>query len=169
MTKKVLDHCVCECKHREYILKEDGSNATEFFKGDTFDLNGDAFRNYAGYPRNEIAVINEQESVAVAQAMFERLQVLPDDSKLPENVSDADLKLGLRSRYCQTPSEQIAWTEEMLRVRDERIAAKRDKAAKAAAEQKAKEERDALWNSLTPEEREQIMKKKRDKELDTLV
>lgn len=169
MTKKVLDHCVCECKHREYILKEDGSNASEFFKGDTLELNDESFRNYGGYPRNEIAVINEQQSVSVAQAMFEHIQVLPDDSKLPENVSDADLKLSMRSRYCQTPSEQIAWTEEMLRVRDERLAEKRNKAKIVADEQKAKDEREALWNSLTPEEREQIMKKKRDKELETLV
>lgn len=167
--KKVLDHCVNTCKHRKYALKADGSNADEFYKADVLELIGKEFRNYGGYPRNEIAVINEQQSIEVAKALFERLQQLPDDSKLEKDVSDADLKLQLKSRYCQTPSEQIAHNEEMLRIRDERLQtnAARKAADSAIAREKAK--KDALWNSLTEEERASIMAKRRQKELDSLV
>lgn len=166
---RVLDHCVNDCKHRTYELKEDGSNSSEFYKPDMLELDGPEFKNFGGYPRNEVAIINEQQSVQVMNALADRLAVVPDDTKLESNVSDAELRLSLRSRYAQTPSEQIAYTEEMLRLRDERLASKRDKAEKAAAAKKLQDEKDELFASLTNEERQELIRKKREKQIDSLL
>ena len=68
MNAKCIDVCVNECVHRKEVLSSDGSNSGKFYKADTLALDGEEFRNYGGYPRNEIAIINEQNSIDVAKA-----------------------------------------------------------------------------------------------------
>ena len=169
MNVKCLDVCVAEVNHDIPILKEDGSNGNEFFCGDVLNLSGDEFKNYGGWPRNELAIINEQQSEAVAQALCDRLYQFKDDGTFEKNVSDSELRLALKSRYCQTPSEQIARNERILEIRDERAAEKFRLAQERAERLRKDKERDDLWNSLNSEEKEALLKKKREKEVETLI
>lgn len=169
MNVKCLDKCMVEVDHSIPVIASDGKNASDFYRPDVIPVEGDEFRNYGGYPRNELAIINEQQSIVVAQALADKIVTLPDDTKLEKDVSDVDLRLSLRSRYCQTPSEQIAHHERMLELRDARnaeIAAARAKKVELARIEKEKSD---LWNTLTQEERDNVLAAKRKKELDSLV
>lgn len=169
MNAKCIDVCVNKIVHRKEVLASDGSNAEKFYKADMLALDGDEFRNYGGYPRNEIAIINEQNSIDVAKAMVEKMVVLNDDSMPESKISDADLRLGLKSRYQQTISETIDFNEKLLKIRDERIAEARKAAILKHEKALIEGKKEALWNSLTAEEKEYIVKKRREKELETLI
>lgn len=169
MNVKCLDKCLVEVDHSIPVIASDGKNASDFYRPDVIPVEGDEFRNYGGYPRNELAIINEQQNLVVAQALCDKLVSIPDDTKTEKQVSDVDLRLSLRSRYCQTPSEQQAHYERLLEERDARnarIAADRAKKAELA---KIEKEKADLWNSLTQEERDKVLAAKRQKELDSLV
>lgn len=164
-----IDKCVNVIKHDVPVLDVDGKNSSAFYCGDVLHLTGDEFKNYGGWQRNELAIINEQNSEAVAQALCDKLYQLHDDGVLESDVSDTELRLHLKPRWCQTPSEQIAFNERMLEIRDSRIEAKRKAAAERAEADRIVAEKDALWNSLSAEEKETLLKKKREKEVESLI
>lgn len=90
-------------------LAKDGSNKHDFYIPDVIGNHRFA-QNYGGYPRSDIAEINAQNDLSIAKAMLESLG---DYSSAESNqgVSDAQILLGLQSRYCQAPSEMIRHIE----------------------------------------------------------
>lgn len=101
-------------------LAKDGSNKDDFYcPCGTLDTKSFA-RNYGGYPRSDLAIINEQTDLNVAKAMLSNLVQIPDGKPNPQ--SDAEQILSLRSKYCQSIDEQVKYTERMLTLRDEKIA-----------------------------------------------
>lgn len=116
-------------------LKEDGSNAVDFFCADV--VAGKSFaQNYGGYPRSEIAEINDQENVALQMAMLKSLQAFPEDNA-NAGKTDAEIALSHRSRYQQTATEMQSWINGQLQIRDARRAAAYQAAAAQAAAKKA--------------------------------
>lgn len=97
-------------------LDADGKNKQDFFVPDIIGDKRFAL-NYGGYPRSDIAIINEQQNFALAKAMFEQLADYGSNSS-DSGVSDAELLLGLRSKYCQSASEQIRYFENEISRRD---------------------------------------------------
>lgn len=115
------------------VLKEDGKNASAFYG--TYALCANDFaRNYGGYPRSDIALINDQQNIQVAQAMLDKLPNIHVNGSL----DDVSAKAALTSKYMQCPSEIIPYIE---RVASERLEkAERIRQAKedaAASEKKA--------------------------------
>lgn len=113
------------------VLADDGHNRSMFYA--VSDLTKDGFaRNFGGYPRSDIAIINEQQNMSVARAMLESL---PDyhfaDS--PNIGSDVDIMNSVRSKYMQSPSEILPFIEKEIEKRDARILKEREAAAAAAA------------------------------------
>lgn len=95
-------------------LDKDGSNKADFFLPDVIGSRK-FVRNFAGYPRSDIAIINEQTNQKVAEAL---LNDLVDYSSPNSARSDTDFQLSLRSKYCQTPSEMIRYFDGELARRD---------------------------------------------------
>ena len=97
-------------------LLADGSNAKDFFAVDSVSDKKFA-QNYGGYPRSDIAEINEQSNVMIQAEMLSRLQQLPT-SDSNSGLTDQEIMLQHRSKYCQTAGEQISWLEEQITRRD---------------------------------------------------
>lgn len=167
MNVKCIDKCVNKIVHRKIKVTEDNQN--DFYKADFLGKTGKEFRNYGGYPRNPIAIINEQQNLEVANALMQQITILPDDTKIESKVSDSDLKMMMRSRYAQTPSEQIAHIENVLKVRDDRIAAERQRVERVKAARQAEREREELYRSLNSDELASLNAKKREREIDKLL
>lgn len=98
------------------VLSSDGSNKKDFFIPDVIG-NKRFAQNYGGYPRSDIAVINEQNDLAVAKGLLESLQDYSQPD-VNQGRSDAELLLALQSKYCQTPSEQISYFANEIARRD---------------------------------------------------
>lgn len=96
------------------VLKKDGSNRNDFYLPDVLGSKKFA-QNYGGYPRSDIALIEEQTNLKVAKAMLEDLV---DYSSANSSQSDTDFQLSLRSKYCQTPSEMVEYFENEIGRRD---------------------------------------------------
>lgn len=94
-------------------LDKDGSNKADFFLPDVIGSRK-FVRNFAGYPRSDIAIINEQTNQKVAEALLNDLVDYSSNSV----HSDTDFQLSLRSKYCQTPSEMIRYFDGELARRD---------------------------------------------------
>lgn len=103
-------------------LSKDSKNVNAFYMSSAPLELKDFMLNYGGYPRNEIAMINEQENEVVAQQMLARLTVLPEGDNPNVGLSDAEIMLSHRSKYCQTSSEQIEFIDSLLERRNSRIA-----------------------------------------------
>lgn len=100
-------------------LKDDGSNKNDFFVCDVLGPQRFA-QNYGGYPRSDIALINEQNDLRLAEQTLARLQQFPD---VPQSAkTDVEILLSHRSKYCQTASENIRYYEQEIN----RLAAKRE-------------------------------------------
>lgn len=150
-------------------LKVDGFNKSAYYAADIVNKDDDCFKNYGGYPRSELAIINEQQSLDIAKMQLDAVQILPDDTKLEKDVSDLELQFALKSRYLQTPSEIISYNERLLAERDRRAQVAAAKKAAAEEARRDAEELQALRDSLTEDERAEIIKRKRSSELDKLV
>lgn len=153
--------------HQVVIFSEDKD--PRLFYRPVGDFGEQAFcRNYGGHPRSDVAVLNEQNDLTEVQGLISRLFQRSGDG-VTDEVSDAELSLSHRSRYCQTASEKIQWYMSQLERRDNALLQKAsaDERAKLAADQKAK--RDALYASLTNEERDDLRTKKRQKDIDSLI
>lgn len=113
------------------VLADDGSNRSMFYA--VSDLTKDGFaRNFGGYPRSDIAIINEQQNISVARAMLENL---PDyhSADSPNIGSDVDIMNSVRSKYMQSPSEILPFIEKEIEKRDVRILKEREAAAASVA------------------------------------
>lgn len=113
------------------VLADDGGNRSMFYA--VSDLTKDGFaRNFGGYPRSDIAIINEQQNLSVARAMLENL---PDYHSVdsPNIGSDVDIMNSVRSKYMQSPSEILPFIEKEIEKRDARILKEREAVAAAAA------------------------------------
>lgn len=96
-------------------LSADGSNKDRFYCADVIGSKRFA-QNYAGYPRNDIALINEQQNLRVAESMMMELSQLPvNDSNA--GLTDEQILLGHRSKYIQTPAESVAYIEQQIQLR----------------------------------------------------
>lgn len=107
------------------VLKEDGSNKNAFYCADVIGQRKFA-QNYAGYPRSDISIINEQSDLKVAQNIFNDLVEYQSDG-FNSSYSDAEIMLSHRSKYQQAASEKIAWYEnqlEIARIKQESLKAK---------------------------------------------
>lgn len=96
-------------------LSADGSNTDRFYCADV--VGSKRFvQNYAGYPRNDIALINEQQNLRVAESMMMELSQLPvNDSNV--GLTDEQILLGHRSKYIQTPAESVDFIEKQIHLR----------------------------------------------------
>lgn len=124
-------------------LKEDGSNVADFYVADV--IGNKAFaKNYGGYPRSDIALINEQTNISVARSMLEALPELPESSP----AADGEYKLSLRSKYCQTPSEVISYLEDELEKRDNFYKSKVASASSSAGSDKSDKSDDDIVDNV---------------------
>lgn len=98
-------------------LAEDGSNANEFFCADVVG-NRRFAQNYGGYPRSEIAEINAQASLDMQMNLLQNLQDYSPGYNPNAGKTDAEIMLGHKSKYIQTPSESVRWLEGQIAERD---------------------------------------------------
>lgn len=97
-------------------LDLDGKNKADFFIPDVIG-NKRFAQNYGGYPRSDIALINEQTNMAAAQSLLDCLQDYSQPD-VNQGRSDTEILLGLQSKYCQAPSEQINYLQGEIARRD---------------------------------------------------
>lgn len=98
-------------------LARDGSNANRFFCADVVGSRRFA-QNYGGYPRSEIAQMNEAVSLEEQINLLNYLQDYTPSNNPTAGLSDAEIMLGHKSKYLQAASEKIAWLESQLEQRD---------------------------------------------------
>lgn len=97
-------------------LKEDNSNVGMFFCADV--VGGKRFAmNFGGYPRSEIAEINACADINQQANLLSQLVDYSPSDNPNAGLTDVEIMLGHRSKYCQTASEQTRWLEEKLRQR----------------------------------------------------
>lgn len=103
-------------------LADDGSNQCDFYRADV--LGSKKFvTNYGGWPRSDLALINEQTDLGVAKAMAAQLVDFNSDApNSHRGMFDTDIILQSRSKYCQAPAEQLKFIERQISERDARIA-----------------------------------------------
>lgn len=105
-------------------LKEDNSNLSAFFCADVIGARRFVL-NRGGYPMSEIAQINAAADLSQQMNLLQQLEDFTPDSNPNAGLSDAEIMLGHRSKYCQTASEQIGWLEDQMHIRaSQREAAK---------------------------------------------
>ena len=108
-------------------MEKDGSDANDFFCADVVSDRKFA-QNFGGYPRSEIAEINEAASLEMQKLLLQNLQDFRHAAD-GQNAgrSDAVIALGHRSKYCQMPSEMVAWTEEQIKISSDLRAAEMER------------------------------------------
>lgn len=105
-------------------LKEDNSNLSAFFCADVIGAKRFVL-NRGGYPMSEIAQINAAADLNQQMNLLQQLEDFTPDSNPNAGLSDAEIMLGHRSKYCQTASEQIGWLQDQMYIRaSQREAAK---------------------------------------------
>ena len=134
-----------------------------FYCADVVDTTRSFARNFGGYVRNDIAIINEQNNVEVAMSLVDRLVQRPSDGKV--DLPDEKLRLAYRSKYCQTPSEQCLWYEEQLRLADQEELHRLEEEQKAREKEELRQKRELFSKNLTQEERDKIRQYRREKDL----
>lgn len=75
--------------------------------------------NDGGYPLNDIDMILRQQDASVRESLINGLDEVPTTG-VPSDTPNADVLLGLRSRYQQTPSEMVRFYEEQLEIAQSR-------------------------------------------------
>lgn len=95
----------------------DGSNANKFFCADVVGAKRFA-QNFGGYPRSEIAQINEAASLEEQLNLLNSLRDYSPSDNPNAGKTDAEIMLGHKSKYLQAASEQIAWLDAQLERRD---------------------------------------------------
>lgn len=97
-------------------LKEDNSNISAFFCADVIGAKRFVL-NRGGYPMSEIAQINAAADLNQQMNLLQQLEDFTPDSNPNAGLSDAEIMLGHRSKYCQTASEQIGWLQDQMHLR----------------------------------------------------
>ena len=98
-------------------LNEDNGNISMFFCADVVGSKRFA-NNFGGYPRSEIAEINAAADLNQQANLLAQLNDYSTNDNPNAGLSDAEIMLGHRSKYCQTASEQVAWLESQIHERD---------------------------------------------------
>lgn len=98
-------------------LEEDNSNIDMFFCADVIGAKRFTL-NFGGYPRSEIAEINAAADINQQMNLLSQLNDYSTGDNPTAGLSDAEIMLGHRSKYCQTASEQVAWLESQIHERD---------------------------------------------------
>lgn len=129
----------------------------------------DFAKNYGGFARSDVAILEEQEDLTYVNNLLARLNERHSDGVLESVMSDADLMLAHKSKYCQSASEKIKYYENLLEERDRRELERFDGEEKTKREAELKERRELLRQTLNPEEKEYLRKKAREREIDTLI
>lgn len=101
------------------VLADDKSNINHFYMADVIG-NRRFVQNYGGYPRSDISQILDLQDLNQQALLLNELTDYSSDSNPNAGLSDAEIMLGHRSKYCQTASEQVAWLENQLHERDVR-------------------------------------------------
>lgn len=149
------------------LFDVNGSNSHDFAKVDV--LGNKRFNdNYAGWPRSDLALIDSQSDFKVAKAMAMEL-VQFDSPNVNDGLTDQEILLQAKSKYCQAPSEQMKYYERMIELRDQKRADRAAIESRQAAEAEAARAEQELKDSLTPEEREEVRSAKRKMEINKLV
>lgn len=115
MNQKLWLQHIADYTHEDInpVLASDGSNKSMFYCADV--VGGRRFaQNYGGYPRSEIAELNEMTNVAQMQALLSQMADYSPSDNPNAGKTDAEIMLGHKSKYLQTPSESIAWLEGQL-------------------------------------------------------
>ena len=134
MNQKLLNEHIAATTQIMYEpLKKDGSNAQDFVCADVVGTKKFA-KNHGGYPRNDIALINEAASLDMQKALLAQLETVPTSDE-NSGLSDYQIMLGHKSKYQQAPSEMQDFIESQLKIRD---ALRADYAAKIQAAQAKK-------------------------------
>ena len=97
-------------------LKEDNSNISAFFCADVVGAKRFVL-NRGGYPMSEIAQINAATDINMQMNLLSQLADYSPSENPNAGLSDAEIMLGHRSKYCQTASEQIGWLQEQMHIR----------------------------------------------------
>lgn len=98
-------------------MKADGSNAKLFFCADVVG-NKTFAQNFGGYPRSEIAQINEATNLQVARSLFQSIEDYSPKTNPTAGMTDAQIALAHKSRYAQAPSEIQSYLNDQLALRD---------------------------------------------------
>lgn len=124
-------------------FNKDGSNASDFYVADVVGHKRFA-QNFGGYPRSEIAEINAQTNLQVAKQLLSQMSDFTGDvNNQNAGVPDAVISMGHKSKYLQTPAEQIDFIDSQLAIRDGlRAKQAAEQAAKIAAAKAAKAAKD---------------------------
>ena len=117
------------------VMDADGANKRLFYGIETITKNKFA-QNFGGYPRSDIAQILDQQNQSVAEAMLDQLTDFGRSDNPNAGKSDAEIMLGVQSKYMQSPAEILPYIEKQCKLRDERIIAEQEAAAAAAAAEK---------------------------------
>lgn len=122
--------------------------------------------NFGGYPRSDIALINEEMNVEVANQLAARLVERHSDGVT--DVSDSDIIASHRSRYCQSPAEMIEWIYNQLSARDAQVLSKLDEEEQEKYLAERDKRRKEIFDSLNSAERDAYNAAKRQREIGTL-
>lgn len=124
-------------------LKEDGSNAVDFFCADIVG-NCRFAQNFGGYPRSEIADINDCVNLEMQKNLLSQLiDYRHQADGQNAGKTDVQIAMGHRSKYCQMPSEMQDWIEVQLQnSADVRIAQLKAVQARQAKYQNKKFDKD---------------------------
>lgn len=128
MNKKLMMVFIVANTHNDAfpVLADDGSNADQFYCADV--VGGRRFaQNYGGYPRSEIAEINEAASLEQQMSLLNDLRDMSPSDNPNAGKTDAEIMLGHRSKYLQTPSESVKWLESQLEDRRSALEQKESK------------------------------------------
>ena len=98
------------------VLLEDNSNIGMFFCPDVVG-NHRFVLNFGGYPRSEIAQINAAADLNQQINLLQSLEDFTPSENPNAGLTDAEIMLSHRSKYCQTPCEQISWLENQMHER----------------------------------------------------
>lgn len=153
----------------DLVLNEDGSNSSLFYVP-IDPITKQAFCiNYGGYIRNDVSLLVEMQDSAIAADLLQRLQDRGEVSYSESDVSDFELIQGMKAQRCQTASEMIEYYDSMLELRDLRLAQQQEKDEQEKSVAEMKRLKEAVLDSMNSEEKDYYLKKKREKEIDSLI
>lgn len=155
-------------EHEPIVWKEGESDPHMFYKPVDEYTSREFARNYGDHPRSDIALLNEQTDMSAVNWLLDKLQQRKSDG-VGSDISDKDLSISHKSKYCQTASEQINHYERILEERDNRELAQMEEKQRAEKAKEFEERRRKLRESLTQEEREALRQARRKKEVDELL
>lgn len=117
------------------VLREDKKNVNDFYCCDLISTNKFA-QNHGGYPRSDVALLNDTNNVELQKALVNKLVDYSSDSNKNAGLSDAEILQSVRSKYMQSPSEILPYIESKIADRDNRFIAA--EAAKRSSENSIK-------------------------------